>query len=73
MYLSLTRPSLLFDLQFLILTSLARIQQHRRSVPLPGKIFRQPKCVIAFFLIMHVLFSYSFAWCKRTFMISALL
>ena len=52
MYLSLTRPSLLFDLQFLILTSLARIQQHRRSVPLPGKIFRQPKCVIAFFLIM---------------------
>ena len=72
MNLSLTRPSLLFDLQFLILTSLARIQQHRRSVLLPGKIFRQPKCVI-FVLFNYVLVSYSFAWCKGTFMISALL
>lgn len=52
MNLSLTRTSLLFDLQFLILTSLARIQQHRRSVPLPGKIFWQPKWVISLFLIM---------------------
>lgn len=38
MNLSLTRTSLLFYLQFLILTSLVRIHQHRRSVPLPGKI-----------------------------------
>ena len=60
MNLSLTRTSLLFDLQFLILTFLVRIQQHRRSVLLPGKKFSQPECVIVkFVLFNYVLFSYS--------------
>ena len=73
MNLSLTRTSLLFDLQFLILTFLVRIQQHRRSALLPGKIFSQPECVSLFFLIMCFSAIRSFAWCKGTFMISALL
>ena len=58
MNLSLTRTSLLSDLQFLILTFLVRIQQHRRLVLLPGKNFSQPECVI-FVLFNYVLFSYS--------------
>ena len=57
MNLSLTRTSLLFDLQFLILTFLVRIQQHRRSVLLPGKFFSQLECVICV-LFNYVLFSY---------------